>query len=501
MSIEVNLPTEADTLRLGEDIAAALAPGDLVTLQGDLGVGKTTMARAILRALADDPMLEVPSPTFTLVQDYESGRLPAAHLDLYRLSDPEEVHELGLDDMLVHGVALVEWPEHGALTGPSIRIAFRESGDGRIASIDANDTALARIERTLLTRDFLDKTGNGTARRRPITGDASTRGYEMVDPVPSAETLLLMDSPAMPDGPPVRDGLPYSRVAHLAEDVRPFVAIGRALRERGFRAPVMHGFDLGRGFMLTEHLGGGSLLDADGEPIPERYCAAAETLAALHDTAWPNELPVADGEAPHRVPPFDRRAMMIEVELTLDWAFPRMIGRPANETERADYLSAWNAALDAIANAERSLVLRDVQAPNIIWCGNERGHDRIGLIDFQDALIGPAAYDIASLAQDARVTIGQGLEREIKAAYLAARAVRDPLFESAYAVMAAQRACKVFGLWVRLDERDGKPQYLAHAPRTRAYLERNLVHPALSGVREWFERHGLLDNVPERLAA
>ena len=501
MSIKLNLPVEADTLRLGEDIASALEPGDLITLQGDLGAGKTTLARAILRALADDPALEVPSPTFTLVQDYEGGRLPAAHFDLYRLGDPEEVHELGMDDALARGVALVEWPEHGALTGPSIRITLRESGEGRIAIIDANEVGLARVERSLVARDFLNQVGHGTARRRPIAGDASTRGYEMVEPATGDETLLLMDSPAMPDGPPVRDGLPYSRVAHLAEDVRPFVAIGRALRERGFRAPKLHGVDLERGFLLAEHLGSGSILGADGEPIAERYCAVAETLAAIHDAAWPEALPVAHGEPGHRLPPFDRRAMMIEVELTLDWAFPRMIGRPANEAERADYLSAWNCALDAIGNAERSLVLRDVQAPNIIWRGDASGHDRVGLIDYQDALRGPSAYDVASLAQDARVTIGLGLEREIKAAYHSARAVRDPLFETAYAVMAAQRACKVFGLWVRLDERDGKRQYLANAPRTRGYLERNLAHPALTGVRDWFDRHGLLENVPERLAA
>ena len=500
MTVSRALPTEADTRRLGEDIAAVLMRGDLIALHGDLGAGKTTLARAILRALASNPDLEVPSPTFTLVQTYENGRLPAAHLDLYRVSDPSELDELGLEDMLARGVALVEWPEHGALHGPAIRVTLREDGTGRLALIDAPDVVEERISRTLAARDFLASAGHETAIRTPLNGDASTRGYEAIQPDGGEDTLLLMDSPAMPDGPPVRDGLPYSRVAHLAEDVRPFVAVGRALAERGFHAPAIHAANFEDGFLLTEHLGAGSILNAQGRPIADRYCAVAEMLAALHDHDWPAELPVADGLPPHRVPPFDRRAMMIEVELTLDWAFPRIVGRPASENERETYLDAWHGALNAIRDAEQSLVLRDIQAPNIIW-REGTGLARIGLIDFQDALIGPAAYDVASLGQDARVTIEPSLEAEIKQAYLSARRTRDPLFETAYAVMAAERACKVFGLWVRLDERDGKPQYLANAPRTRAYLKRTLEHPALWDVREWFERHALLDRLPEQLAA
>ena len=496
------LSSEAHTLRLAEDLAAALRVGDLVALRGDLGAGKTTLARAILRSLAGDPHLEVPSPTFTLVQLYETGRLPAAHIDLYRLGDPDEVDELGIEDMLARGIVMVEWPERGALGDPSITVSLREieGGAGRIATIDALPEAKVRIARTLAARDFLDRAGHGDAIRRPLNGDASTRGYEAIDSVDGGPTMLLMDSPATPDGPPVRGGLPYSRIAHLAEDVRPFVAIGRALSERGFHAPAIHAHDLDAGFLLTEHLGGRSILGANGRPIAERYLAVAETLAAIHDQAWPTELPVADGEPLHRVPPFDRGAMRIEVELTLDWAFPRIVGRAPADAERNAYLHAWNEVLDGIAGAEQSLVLRDIQAPNIIWRDGS-GHERVGLIDFQDALIGPAAYDVASLGQDARVTIDSGLEAEIKAAYLGARVHRDPLFERAYAVMAAERACKVFGLWVRLDERDGKPQYLANAPRTIAYLERNLAHPALAPVREWFERHRLLENVPDRVAA
>ncbi len=105
--IDRHLPDEQATQRLGEDLALALRPGDCLALVGDLGAGKSTLARALIRAIAGEPDLEVPSPTFTLVQDYELS-LPIAHFDLYRIADPDELDELGLDEMLARGACLVE---------------------------------------------------------------------------------------------------------------------------------------------------------------------------------------------------------------------------------------------------------------------------------------------------------------------------------------------------------------------------------------------------------
>ena len=135
-AIERVLPDEAATALLGEDLAAALRPGDVVALKGDLGAGKTTLARALIRALADDPDLDVPSPTFTLVQTYEA-RLPVAHFDLYRLGSPAELDELGFDEAAADGVALVEWPERAGdrLPADAIVVELTQLGDGRLARI------------------------------------------------------------------------------------------------------------------------------------------------------------------------------------------------------------------------------------------------------------------------------------------------------------------------------------------------------------------------------
>ena len=106
----MNLPDEAATARLGAAIAQSLRPGDAVCLSGPLGAGKSTLARALVRALTT-PGEDVPSPTFTLVQFYEGPRLKVAHFDLYRLSSPDEAYEIGLDEALDDGAAVIEWPE------------------------------------------------------------------------------------------------------------------------------------------------------------------------------------------------------------------------------------------------------------------------------------------------------------------------------------------------------------------------------------------------------
>ena len=136
--LTIRLADEAATIRLGEDLALALKPGDCLALSGDLGAGKSTLARAFLRAMADDPDLEVPSPTFTLVQSYDL-RIPVAHFDFYRMGDASEIDELGFDEALANGICLVEWPEMAAdeLPVSRIHLTLTHDGDGRLALIEA----------------------------------------------------------------------------------------------------------------------------------------------------------------------------------------------------------------------------------------------------------------------------------------------------------------------------------------------------------------------------
>lgn len=492
--MRVELPDLQATERLAEDFAMALKPGDCLCLAGDLGAGKSTFARALIRAIADDPVLEAPSPTFTLVQTYQL-RLPIAHLDLYRIGSPGELDELGLDDALAEGVALIEWPEKALerLPHDKVMMRFDGLGESRTVIITAPNGFRTRLDRSLAARRFLDQAGYGQAARRHLQGDASSRSYETVR-MAGQDPVILMNSPRQPDGPPIRDGLPYSQIAHLAEDVVPFVAIARWLREQGFAAPAILGEDLDQGFLLVENLGTDGILDAEGRPDPDRYELAVECLAALHSKASPGALPA--GDRLHHVPAYDWRAMQIEVELLIDWYLPWRRGGAVADEERDAYLELWRALFARLESAESHLVLRDYHSPNLIWRNDRSGFDRLGIIDFQDAMIGPSAYDVASLCQDARVTVVPDLAGRLLNRYIAARRqghsdFDEAGFREAYAIMAAQRAAKILGIFVRLMQRDGKSGYLRHLPRMEAYIAASLAHPVLQPLRFWFAKAGI----------
>jgi tRNA threonylcarbamoyladenosine biosynthesis protein TsaE len=131
------LADETATEALGATLAARLRPGDVVGLYGELGSGKTTLARAILRAAAADPTLIVPSPTFTLVEVYETARGNYWHFDLYRLEAAEQVYELGWEEALAEGIVLIEWPQRlGALLPKHLSVTLEVDGDGRRALLD-----------------------------------------------------------------------------------------------------------------------------------------------------------------------------------------------------------------------------------------------------------------------------------------------------------------------------------------------------------------------------
>jgi aminoglycoside/choline kinase family phosphotransferase len=137
-------------------------------------------------------------------------------------------------------------------------------------------------------------------------------------------------------------------------------------------------------------------------------------------------------------------------------------------------------------------VLRDFHSPNILWLPKRERAARIGIVDFQDAVMGPPAYDVASLLQDARVDVDEATEIELLGRYMRERHLANsgfnaPDFIRLYATLAAQRATKILGIFARLDVRDGKPQYLRHMPRIWGYLQRSLAHRALTALRDWYD--------------
>jgi tRNA threonylcarbamoyl adenosine modification protein YjeE len=504
----LDLADETATVSLAADVAVLVRPGDLVTLSGDLGAGKTTFARALIRILTNEPDLEVPSPTYTLIQVYESAvadapRYPIVHADLFRIKEASELAELGWDEAADGALVLVEWPDRAGegLAGDRLDVAFHidaeKGADFRTASVTGIGAFASRLAHQKAVRDVLESSGFQDAERTFMLGDASTRAYERLTKSDGA-TAILMISPPRPDGPPVRFGKSYSAIAHLAEDMRPFVAIDLALRDLGFSAPDILAHDVKTGFAVIEDFGTGLMVDADG-PIVERYAEAIGTLAVLHAGARPASVP--DGASgQYAIPPYDIEALTIEVELLLDWYAPHVAKANPASGVKSDFSDVWRGLFADIVAAPATWTLRDYHSPNLIWLPEREGIARVGLIDFQDCVLGHPAYDVASLLQDARVTVPGDLELKLLGLYAKLRRSQDPAFDMAdfaraYAVLAAQRATKILGIFARLDKRDGKPQYLGHLPRIQAYLKKNLAHPVLAELKLWYETNlpGLLE--------
>ncbi|HEY4738194.1 MAG TPA: tRNA (adenosine(37)-N6)-threonylcarbamoyltransferase complex ATPase subunit type 1 TsaE, partial [Xanthobacteraceae bacterium] len=212
-TFSVALSNEAATAHLMADLALLIGPGDVITLSGDLGAGKTAAARALIRYLADDDGIEVPSPTFTLAQTYELPSFPLLHADLYRISDPSELDEIGLSPLPEATVALIEWPERAASALPADRIDIALShrpalgSTARAAEITGYGKGASVVERLRALRQFLTEVGFVEARRRRMAGDASTRSYARL--IRDDGVFILMNSPKRPDGPAIYDGKSY----------------------------------------------------------------------------------------------------------------------------------------------------------------------------------------------------------------------------------------------------------------------------------------------------
>ncbi|MBI1386163.1 MAG: tRNA (adenosine(37)-N6)-threonylcarbamoyltransferase complex ATPase subunit type 1 TsaE [Rhizobiales bacterium] len=498
---------ETGVARLAELVALLARVGDLILLEGELGAGKTTFARWLVRAAVGDRSLDVASPSFPLVLGYSAARFQIDHFDLYRLenADARALAETGLEDALGRGLVLIEWPERAAhmLAGhePTLTVRLVATPDGenlRSVMFVAGAGWRARLERARLVHGFLARHGYGGHRIDYLQGDASPRGYGRLSV--DGASVILMNAPRQPDGPPLAGGRTYSAIAHLAEDVRPFVAIAMELRRQGVAAPEILAGDLDAGLLVIEDFGDRVLGReiAAGADIAALYRPAVELLARLAGVRAPARITFAgeamgsDGPVEVVIPDYDEGALLAEVDLLCEWYWRLVTGAPAPVDKREEFSAIWRRALRPVLGGE-SWVLRDYHSPNLVLLDDRRGAPRIGVLDFQDALRGSPAYDLVSLTQDARLDVPGDVEEMLLQDYRRERLRLGHDFDweefrRQHAILGAQRATKILGIFARLALRDAKPQYLAHLPRIWRYLLRNLGCSRLGELSTWYDR-------------
>ncbi|MDK9721870.1 MAG: phosphotransferase [Rhodospirillales bacterium] len=309
--------------------------------------------------------------------------------------------------------------------------------------------------------DFLAQAGWAGAERHPLPGDASFRHYIRLRQ--NGVSAMLMDAP-----PP-------------KEDVRPFLAVARHLKGLGLSAPLILAADEERGFLLLEDLGDATFTRRLAQGADERglYELATDVLIDLHRQAQAAQI---------AVPPYDDSRLMAEARLLTDWYMPEMLGRGTEQKTIDGYEAIWRPLFARARLVPQSLVLRDFHVDNLMDLKGRKGAAACGLLDFQDAVLGPVTYDLMSLIEDARRDLAPGLAAAMCDRYLAAFLDLDrQVFQESLAILAAQRHCKVIGIFTRLFRRDGKPVYLSHIPRLWRLLGAALKHPALAELKAWLD--------------
>lgn len=304
--------------------------------------------------------------------------------------------------------------------------------------------------------EFLSSCGWEGADILPLAGDASFRRYFRV--VLGERTAVLMDAPPN------------------HEDVRPFIAVAEWLSSVGLTAPEILARDLERGLLLLGDFGDWRLrehLDDDPSREVELYQLATDVLIHLHRHEPMTGLPVHGLEQ-----------WLEELKLFTEWYCPA-VGLTVDENA---YQAAWMKVLEPVAKDGLGpvTVLRDYHAENLMLVQGREGVAHFGLLDFQDALAGHPAYDLASVLEDARRDVPPEIERIMIDRYVAATG-NSEVYERAYWTLAAQRNTRILGVFTRLWKRDNKPHYTQLQPRMWGLLERDLARPELTPVREWFD--------------
>lgn len=354
-----------------------------------------------------------------------------------------------------------------------------------------------RSDRDQARAAFLDRAGWGGIDPAALPGDASTRQYFRL--ARGDERAMLMDAPARAEAPccppdaseEQRAALGYNAQARLAgSNLVAFAGLAQALSERGFSAPRILASDPDQGFLLLEDLGDALYARlVPGQMHEGRlYTQAVDALAAIYRSSFSDHVSLNGQDWP--LLPYDAVALMSEADLFLDWFVGRHAGATLDDEARAEWAEIWTRAFRRLESCAPGLVLRDFHAENLIHLPDREGHGCVGLLDFQDALIGHPAYDLVSLIEDARRSVDHNLAIPLKARFIEKAGIEDAAgFDAAYAVLGAQRNAKILGIFVRLAVRDGKQRYLELLPRVARHYVTNLQHPALMPLLLWTKAH------------
>jgi aminoglycoside/choline kinase family phosphotransferase len=321
------------------------------------------------------------------------------------------------------------------------------------------------MNREDIKKIFLDEHFGLSYNVNKLPADASFRSYERIDL--DGKTYILMDAPPN------------------QEEVLPFIKIGEFLHQNNFSVPEIIKKDIKNGFLLLEDFGNNHynrVLSAKLEDVSESilYRKAVDVLVKLHKTDLAIDLHI-----------YNKQKLLDEVCLLTDWYFQAFNGEELSSYLKDEYTEIWTKLLKSLHFPNDCLVLKDYHADNLMWLEGRVGHKKVGLLDFQDAIIGSVVYDMVSLLEDARRDITNGVAQEMINYYIEKTNYNRKEFLADYIILGTQRSCKILGVFARKVLRDGDSRYLKFLPRVWSYIHHHLNNPLLLPLKNWFDKVSL----------
>ncbi|MFT6071480.1 MAG: aminoglycoside/choline kinase family phosphotransferase [Alphaproteobacteria bacterium] len=333
------------------------------------------------------------------------------------------------------------------------------------------DASPENSERKALFEQFLKQNGYKLSDLVALKGDASRRRFYRH--THNKKSVIIID--ANPD---------------TGEEPNAYAAVTLLLEKHHFSVPSIHASNTQNGFFIVEDFGDTLYATAINNATADQnvlYKNALDLLVSLQAIHIDPVLSYGDGT--YKLQDYDINRLISEIKIFTDWYFPEITKRPTPSAAKNELNTIFRGLLLPVIHESSCLVLRDYHGENLMVLEDRTALQSVGLLDYQDAVIGNRAYDVVSLLQDARRDIAPEFEKSMLDYYLSTVNLDNPNdFMRDYYILGAQRSLKILGIFTRLWIRDNKEHYLPHMQRVWQYLERDLAQPQLKPLKDWFDR-------------
>ncbi len=464
-------------------LSSVLGKGDVITLNGQIGAGKTTFAKFLISNLTQTPIEEISSPTFNLYQTYEGETLDVLHYDFYRIDSELELAEIDLDESYTDKICIIEWANKypNILPKDRIEISIECKDQERYYKINPLGKCREAIDSLNKVEDFLDEHDIKFKEIKKLPGDASKRGYFRVSN--SNKNLIVMDVTQENDA---------NGKTLMTGGIDDFITICEYLDSINVRVPKLIARNKINTLLLEEDLGECSYTGMVAKlDFRELYEPAIETLIHISNIKHPKN--ISTGPNPHYMRDFDLNIYLKEAGTFIDYYWPFVNGTFCGEDERQEFIEILSNLYSNLSD-DKTLMLRDFHSPNLLFLQNEKGLKKCAIIDFQDALLGHPLYDLVSLSNDARLTIDEGHEQYLIDLYKSSFCFNDFEFDKLsfmeqYQILGVQRSIKILGIFARLAIIDSNHNYIVHMPRVITYIKRILESGNLPELKYWLNKN------------